>query len=112
MDARDWEDLASVYRAGAHRARGWVMNLDRQQDADILDAQADRCEEIARERKGWPAVTHTHYHEDVDGTRHRHEHSHPSGNNTHDPGLMMTGAGGRLVPAHVHPKPGPLWPGP
>jgi hypothetical protein len=50
MSPHDWIDLASVYQAGADRARRWSRNSDRQQDADILEAQADRCKQIAAER--------------------------------------------------------------
>lgn len=50
MTWKDWQDLASVYRAGADRARQWEFNADRQQDAEVLEAQAKRCEEIAEER--------------------------------------------------------------
>jgi hypothetical protein len=104
MTPQDWYDLASVYRAGADRARGWVMNIDRQQDADILDAQADRCEEIARERDGLPPVEHDHYHRHADGKLlHRHPHRHQAGATDHDPdGLYMSGRG-RLEPEHPHP---------
>jgi len=88
MDSKDWQDLASVYRTGAARARGWGWNSDRQQDAGILDAQADRCEEIARERDGYPLVSHDHDHTHTDpgsGQRivHRHEHTHDAGKVTH-----------------------------
>lgn len=91
MDAQDWADLASVYRAGAGRARGWCFNTGRQQDADILEAQAERCDEIARERDGNPPVVHDHDHLHVnpaDGTdqvSHRHPHSHGRGRTEHDP---------------------------
>jgi hypothetical protein len=89
MDARDWYDLASVFRAGAERSRGWNMNIERQQQAEVLDAQADRCEEIGRERDGLPPVEHDHYHwyEDADGIRtmHRHRHKHAEGQTEHLP---------------------------
>jgi hypothetical protein len=89
MDAADWYDLASVYRAGADRARGWCFNGDRQQDADILEAQADRCEEIGRERDGNPPVVHDHdhFHTGPDGKRlrHQHKHSHGKSRADHDP---------------------------
>jgi ABC-type Zn2+ transport system substrate-binding protein/surface adhesin len=87
MDAQDWADLATVFRAGADRSRDWTMNTERQQNAEILDAQADRCEEIARDRAGNPPVTHTHYHgyiEDGRPLKHRHEHSHADGETDHD----------------------------
>jgi hypothetical protein len=80
---QDWADLASVYRAGADRARGWIMNNDRQQDAEILDAQADRCDEIARERDGLPPVEHDHPHDDGNRLMHRHRHSHAAGETSH-----------------------------
>jgi hypothetical protein len=50
MTSQDWQDLASVYRAGADESRQWVYNASRKQDADVLDAQAGRCEEIAAGR--------------------------------------------------------------
>jgi hypothetical protein len=89
MDAQDWADLATVFRAGADRSRGWTMNRERQQNAEILDAQADRCEEIARYRAGNPPVTHIHYHGYIEGGRpmtHRHEHSRAAGETDHDHG--------------------------
>jgi hypothetical protein len=89
MSADDWQDLASVYRAGAERARGWAYNDDAQRDAQVLDAQADRCEEIARERDGNLPVVHDHDHlhtaPDGQRLRHRHEHSHGRGRADHDP---------------------------
>ena len=89
MDAQDWADLATVYRAGARRAAGWCFNADRQQDAEILEAQADRCEEIARERDGNPPVEHyhDHLHTSPDGKnqlRHRHPHGHSEGETEHE----------------------------
>lgn len=88
MDVKDWQDLASVFRAGAGRARGWVWNSDRQQDAEILDAQADRCDEIARERDGNPPAVHEHphAHTGLDGQRlrHQHKHAHGRGRTDHD----------------------------
>jgi hypothetical protein len=88
MNPQDWADLASVYRAGAARARGWVNNGSRQQDADILEAQADRCAEIARERDGNPPVEHDHDHihagPDGQRLRHRHPHPHDEGGTEHD----------------------------
>jgi hypothetical protein len=88
MSAEDWSDLGRVFRAGAGRARGWVFNNDMQQQAEILDAQADQCEEIARERDGYPLVLHDHRHEHTgpDGQRisHRHWHEHEAGGTGHD----------------------------
>jgi hypothetical protein len=87
MSAQDWSDLGLVFRAGAHRARGWSFNADRQQDADILDAQADQCMEIARDRDGNPPVTHIHDHEHGTGKgreQHRHVHDHEDGETTHE----------------------------
>ena len=87
MDAQDWADLAGVYQAGARRARGWVFNSDRQQDAEILEAQADKCEEIARERRGNPPEEHehSHYHaQGADRLQHRHSHTHDRGETDHD----------------------------
>ena len=87
MDSGDWKDLASVYRAGAERARGWVFNNDMQTQAEVLDAQADRCLEIARELDGCPLVTHEHLHMHTgpDGQRlsHRHKHTHDAGKVSH-----------------------------
>jgi hypothetical protein len=89
MDSKDWQDLASVYRAGADRARGWTFNGDRQQDAEILDAQAGRCEEIARERDGNPPVVHDHPHRHISlaGKQllHQHRHAHGRARTDHDP---------------------------
>jgi hypothetical protein len=90
MDAQDWRDLGSVHRAGAARARSWSHNTALQQHAAILEAQADRCDEIARERDGNPPVTHEHehYHERPDGhpgIRHRHAHAHGRGRADHQP---------------------------
>ena len=88
MDSKDWQDLASVYRAGADCARGWVFNNDMQIHAEILDTQADRCEEIARERDGYPPVVHDHPHTHTgpDGRQiiHRHRHAHGRGKTDHD----------------------------
>lgn len=50
MSPRDWTDMASVFRAGARTHRQYSYNNDRQQDAEALEAQAKRCEEIALER--------------------------------------------------------------
>ena len=61
MNVKDWQDLASVFRAGAERAFGWSHNAAMQQHAEILETQADRCDAIARERDGYPMVTHEHY---------------------------------------------------
>jgi hypothetical protein len=48
MDKREFfEGLAEVYEAGAKCARGWCFNIDRQQDAEILEAQASKAREIA-----------------------------------------------------------------
>jgi hypothetical protein len=89
MDAQDWTDLASVYQAGSDRARGWAFNTDRQQEAEILEAQADRCREIARERQGNPPTDHVHYHFHVspdgkDRLMHRHLHAHGEGETEHE----------------------------
>jgi hypothetical protein len=91
MDAQDWADLATVYQAGSDRARGWSGNPDRQQDAEILEAQADRCREIAREREGNPPAEHEHYHyhtspDGTDRLMHRHPHTHGRGETDHDHG--------------------------
>jgi hypothetical protein len=50
MNAQDWRDMASVYEAGAKCARTWTYNRDRQQEAEVLDAMAGRCREIADRR--------------------------------------------------------------
>lgn len=89
MNVKDWQDMASVFRAGAGRARGWFLNSDRQQDAEILDAQADRCDEIARERDGYPPAVHEHPHTHAGAgqggpLRHRHEHEHLVGETEHN----------------------------
>lgn len=111
MDSQDWRNMASVFRAGADRAYGWVFNTDRIQDGDILEAQAGRCEEIARELDGNPAVEHDHdhdhFHTGENGDighryRHAHKHSHGDGENEHDD--PATGGhhhepSGRLSPA-------------
>jgi hypothetical protein len=48
MDKREFfEGLAEVYEAGAKYARGWSMNMNRQQEADIMMAQAKKAREIA-----------------------------------------------------------------
>lgn len=89
MSAEDWQDLASVFRAGAGRARGWSLNSAMQQQAEVLDAQADRCGEIARDRDGNPPVVHehTHHHMRGDGQQvtHWHKHAHGRGRTDHDP---------------------------
>lgn len=88
MSTEDWSDLGLVFRAGAERARGWVFNTGRQQDAGILDAQADQCMEIARERDGNPLVNHIHYHyhggRGRDRLLHRHVHEHLAGETAHE----------------------------
>lgn len=89
MDVKDWQDMASVYRAGAGRASGWGHNSAMQQQAEVLDAQADRCDEIARERDGYPLVSHDHPHLHIDpgsGRRlqHRHKHEHLAGETAHE----------------------------
>ena len=89
MDVKDWSDLASVYRAGAKRARGWVLNSAMQQHAEVLETQADRCDEIARERDGNPLVVHEHYHyygQGRDRVLHLHKHEHAAGETGHEPG--------------------------
>lgn len=53
-DSDTFADLASVFRAGARIHRQYSDNTDRQQDAEALDAQAKRCEEIALERNRRP----------------------------------------------------------
>lgn len=51
MTPQDWRDMASVFRAGATRASQWSHNADRQQEAEVLRAQAGRCDQIAQERE-------------------------------------------------------------
>lgn len=47
MMSQYWLDMASVYMAGAVRSRGWVYNIERQQQAEVLEAMAARCVELA-----------------------------------------------------------------
>lgn len=48
MDVREFfTELAEVYEAGAKCSRGWLLNYDRQGDAEVLEAQAKKCREIA-----------------------------------------------------------------
>jgi hypothetical protein len=105
MNAQDWANLASVFRAGQERAAGWSSNTAMIQHAAILEAQADRCEAIARELDGFPPVEHDHYHVHLtDGTHsytHAHAHAHGQGENGHDAG----DDGG-----HEHEPAGPLFP--
>lgn len=87
MSVKDWQDLASVYRAGAERAFGWSHNSAMQIQAEVLDYQAARCDEIARERDGNPLVSHEHYHwHERDGGRiiHLHKHDHAAGETAHE----------------------------
>lgn len=42
--------MASVYRAGAAQQRVYGYNMERQQQAEALEAQARRCDEIAAGR--------------------------------------------------------------
>ena len=49
MNEMDWRRMARVYRAGAKCARQWDFNTCKQQDADILTAQARECDNIADE---------------------------------------------------------------
>lgn len=89
MDVKDWYDLASVYRAGAERAFGWSHNSAMQIQAEVLETQADRCDEIARERDGNPLVVHEHYHyhgTGADKELHLHKHEHAAGETVHEPG--------------------------
>jgi hypothetical protein len=50
VTSRDWAGLASVYRAGAESTRDWTLNKDLQAHARMLDAMADRCDELADDR--------------------------------------------------------------
>lgn len=89
MSPLDWYLWSTVYRAGAERARAWPMNSDMQNQAEVLEAQAERCEEIAREQTGNPAVTHGHLHlhpsaePGEPGLEHRHSHEHAEGEASH-----------------------------
>lgn len=47
MSAAIFEGMAEVFMAGARHARGWNYNLDRQQDAEILEAQAKQALKVA-----------------------------------------------------------------
>jgi len=89
MDSKDWQDLASVYRAGAERASGWSHNSAMQIHAEVLMTQADRCAEIARERDGNPPVVHDHPHQHTGPggkqLRHQHRHAHGRARTDHDP---------------------------
>jgi hypothetical protein len=93
MDSRDWQDFASVYRAGAERAAGWSHNTAMVQHTAVLERQADRCEEIAPDRDGNPPVVHDHdhFHTDPDDPQHRlrhHDrHSHGRGQTEHTGGV-------------------------
>lgn len=49
MTPEYWNDLASVFRAGAERASGWVFNSAMQQQAQIMEVMANRCDEISDE---------------------------------------------------------------
>ena len=40
--------IAEVLEAGAAKSRQWILNPDRQQDADVLEAMADKARELAR----------------------------------------------------------------
>lgn len=80
LSEQDWQDMASVFRAGSVRAAGWEMNTAMQQHAEILEAQAVQCETIAWERAlprpGRQPLSHEHVH-DHGLARHIHRHSHP-----------------------------------
>lgn len=39
--------LAEVLDAGAAKCRQWVLNNDRQQDADVLQAMGNKARELA-----------------------------------------------------------------
>lgn len=53
MSPRDWSDLATVYRAGADEYRSAAVKGDgaKFHDADAFETMANRCIEIANERK-------------------------------------------------------------
>jgi len=50
VNYQDWRDLASVFRAGAAKSRHFAPDLEREEDAVVFDAMADRCDEIAAGR--------------------------------------------------------------
>jgi hypothetical protein len=51
MTSKDWRDMASVFLAGAERQRQYCYNTERQQQAESLEAQARRCEQLAAENE-------------------------------------------------------------
>lgn len=51
MTAQDWRDLARMYRAGAACHASPLRGLAEHRLAEALNAQADKCEAIARERE-------------------------------------------------------------
>jgi hypothetical protein len=47
MDEIYWQRMARVYRAGAEAQRGYRFNMERQQQAEALEAMARECDAIA-----------------------------------------------------------------
>lgn len=39
-------DIAEVLEAGAKHSRRWTLNVERQQQAEVLEAMADKAREI------------------------------------------------------------------
>lgn len=50
MSPGDWDDLSTVYQAGADSLRGYIGNIQDQHQADSLEAMAERCHQVAVER--------------------------------------------------------------
>jgi ferredoxin-thioredoxin reductase catalytic subunit len=49
MDPATLRAIAEILHAGAERSRQWVYNPDRQQEAEVLEAMAERANELADE---------------------------------------------------------------
>lgn len=45
--AEIFNGLAEVYEAGARKSRQWTLNANRQQEAEVFQAMADKAREIA-----------------------------------------------------------------
>lgn len=43
-----FEGIAEIYEAGAQKSRQWEMNLDRQQEAEVLETMARKARVLAR----------------------------------------------------------------
>lgn len=46
-DAQIFNGIAEILTAGARKSREWVYNMDRQQEAEVLDAMALMARVIA-----------------------------------------------------------------